>query len=96
MALFDLSSSWVTDRCNPLAARGYSRDRKKGLEQIEYEALTTPARVPVAVRVFACNTIDPAAFTAIAKEVRALTGLEELAMAGDRGMITAVQIEALK
>jgi hypothetical protein len=29
LALFDLSSSWVTGRCCPLAARGYSRDGKK-------------------------------------------------------------------
>src|SRR5665647_704355 len=28
LALFDLSSSWVTGRCCPLAARGYSRDGK--------------------------------------------------------------------
>src|SRR5271166_4666553 len=30
MALFDLSSSWLEGRCCPLAARGYSRDGKKG------------------------------------------------------------------
>src|SRR4029077_2748027 len=30
MALFDLTSSWVTGRCCELAARGYSRDGKKG------------------------------------------------------------------
>ena len=36
MALFDLTSSWVTGRCCELAARGYSRDGKKGCEQIEY------------------------------------------------------------
>ena len=35
LALFDLSSCWVTGRCCPLAARGYSRDGKKGLPQIE-------------------------------------------------------------
>ena len=28
LALFDLSSSWMTGRCCPLAARGYSRDGK--------------------------------------------------------------------
>jgi hypothetical protein len=27
---YDLSSSWVEGRCCPLAARGYSRDRKRG------------------------------------------------------------------
>src|SRR5674476_526325 len=31
LALFDLSSSWAGGRCCPLAARGYSRDGKKGL-----------------------------------------------------------------
>src|SRR4029077_8123417 len=30
MALFDLSSSWLEGRCCPLAARGYSRDGRKG------------------------------------------------------------------
>jgi hypothetical protein len=30
LALFDLSSSWMTGRCCPLAARGYSRDGKSG------------------------------------------------------------------
>ena len=49
MALFDLTSSWVTGRCCALAARGYSRDAKKGCEQIEYGVLTDPAGRPVAV-----------------------------------------------
>ena len=56
MALFDLTSSWVTGRCCELAARGYSRDGKKGCEQIEYGILTDPEGRPVAVRVFSGNT----------------------------------------
>ena len=35
MALFDLPSSWMEGRCCLLAARGYSRDGKKGRLQIE-------------------------------------------------------------
>ena len=62
MALFDLSSSWVEGRQCPLAARGYSRDGKKGKPQIEYGLLTDPAGRPVAVRVFKGNTGDPTAF----------------------------------
>ena len=50
-------------RCCPLAARGYSRDGKKGCEQIEYGILTDPAGRPVAVRVFPGDTADPDAFT---------------------------------
>ena len=51
MALFYLGSWWVTGRHCELAARGYSRDGKKGCEQIEYGVLTDPAGRPVAVRV---------------------------------------------
>jgi hypothetical protein len=95
MALFDLSSSWMEGRCCPLAARGYSRDGKKGTLQIEYGLLTDPEGRPVAVRVFPGNTGDPTAFTEIAEVVRQKFGLAKMVMVGDRGMITSARIEAL-
>jgi hypothetical protein len=95
MALFDLSSSWLEGTRCPLAARGYSRDGKKGNLQIEYGLLTDPAGRPVAVRVFPGNTGDPGAFTAIADVVRKKFGLEQMVMVGDRGMITSARIAAL-
>ena len=94
-ALFDLSSSWLEGSHCPLAARGYSRDGKKGRLQIEYGLLTDPAGRPVAVRVFPGNTGDPAAFTQIVTVVRKKFGLEQIVMAGDRGMITSARIRAL-
>ncbi len=95
MALFDLSSSWLEGSHCPLAARGYSRDGKKGRLQIEYGLLTDPEGRPVAVRVFPGNTGDPAAFTQIVKVVREKFQLARMVMAGDRGMITKARIEAL-
>jgi transposase len=95
MALFDLSSSWLEGRHCPLAARGYSRDGKKGKLQIEYGLLTDPAGRPVAVRVFEGSTADPAAFTAIVTVTREKFGLEKMVMVGDRGMITSARIAAL-
>jgi hypothetical protein len=95
MALFDLSSSWMEGSHCPLAARGYSRDGKKGRLQIEYGLLTDPEGRPVAVRVFPGNTGDPAAFTAIADVVRDKFGLAQMVMVGDRGMITSARIAAL-
>ena len=96
MALFDLTSSWVTGRCCELAARGYSRDGKKGCEQIEYGILTDPEGRPVAVRVFPGNTADPDAFTDIVEVVRTRFSLENLVLVGDRGMITSARIAALR
>jgi hypothetical protein len=96
MALFDLSSSWVEGSHCALAARGYSRDGKRGKPQIEYGLLTDPAGRPVAVRVFAGNTADPAAFIDAVTVVRDSFGLDRLVMVGDRGMITTARIAALK
>src|ERR1700739_3295295 len=96
MALFDLTSSWVTGRCCELAARGYSRDGKKGLPQIEYGVLTDPARRPGAGRGVPGTTADPTAFTDIVEVVRTQFGLHRLVLVGDRGMITSARIAALR
>ena len=95
MALFDLSSSWLEGRHCPLAARGYSRDAKKGKLQIEYGLLTDPEGRPVAVRVFPGNTGDPGAFTEIVTVVRDKFRLAKMVMVGDRGMITSARIQAM-
>ena len=95
MALFDLSSSWLEGSHCPLAARGYSRDGKKGRLQIEYGLLTDPAGRPVAVRVFPGGTGDPAAFTEIVPVLRNKFQLARMVLVGDRGMITKARIEAL-
>lgn len=96
MALFDLTSAWVEGRCCPLAARGHSRDGKRGKLQIEYGILTDPDGRPVAVRVFDGATADPTAFTEIVRVVSDKLGLTELVMVGDRGMITKARVEELK
>lgn len=96
IAMFDLSSSWVTGRHCELAARGYSRDGKKGCEQIEYGLLTDPAGRPVAIRVFPGNTGDPTAFIDAVTAVKNTFALKDMVMVGDRGMITAARVEALK
>jgi hypothetical protein len=95
MALFDLTSAWMEGRHCPLAARGYSRDGKKGRLQIEYGLLTDPAGRPVAVRVFPGSTGDPSAFTAIVPVMREKFRLGQMVMVGDRGMITSARIRAL-
>jgi hypothetical protein len=96
MAMFDLSSSWLEGTHCALAARGYSRDGKKAKLQIEYGLLTDPEGRPVAIRVFAGNTADPAAFIEAVEVVRDRFELSRLTLIGDRGMITSARIEALK
>jgi Transposase DDE domain len=94
--LFDLSSSWVEGHCCPLASHGYSRDGRRGLEQIEYGVLTDPAGRPVAIRVFPGNTADPTAFIEAVSAVQEKFHLKDMIMVGDRGMITSARIKALR
>ena len=96
IAMFDLSSSWVEGSHCELAAFGYSRDGKRGKPQIEYGLLTDKHGRPVAVRVFAGNTADPKAFPEAVTAVRGNFGLQQMIMAGDRGMITPARIKDLR
>jgi hypothetical protein len=96
MALFDLSSTWMTGSHCELAARGYSRDGKKGLPQINFGLLGDGEGRPIAVRVFPGNTADPKAFTTIVSDLKDTFGLDDLVMVGDRGMITTARIKALR
>lgn len=96
LALFDLSSSWMTGRHCPLAAFGYSRDARRDHPQITYGLLTDASGRPVAVRVFPGNTGDPTAFTEIPALLRETFGLTDVVMVGDRGMLTTARIDALR
>ena len=90
LALFDLTSS------SPLAKTGYSRDGKPGTLQVNYGLLTDARGRPVAVSVFEGNTADPKTLLPQVEKVRDSFGIASLIMVGDRGMISNVQIEAMR
>jgi DDE family transposase len=96
IAMFDLSSSWVEGRCCELAAFGCSRDKKRGVRQIEYGLLTDSQGRPVAIRVFPGNTSDTKSFIDAVSMVTENFRLAELTMVGDRGMITNARIKELR
>jgi transposase len=95
-AMFDLSSSWLEGRCCELGAFGYSRDKKRGVKQIEYGLLTDDVGRPIAIKVFPGNTSDTKAFIDAVDIVTHKFGLTELVMVGDRGMITNARIRELR
>jgi transposase len=95
-AMFDLSSSWLEGRCCALGAVGYSRDKKRGVTQIEYGLVTDDAGRPIAIKVFPGNTSDTKSFIDAVELVTDKFGLTELIMVGDRGMITNARIVELR
>jgi hypothetical protein len=96
LVLFDLTSSYFEGVTCPLAKLGYNRDGKPGTLQVNWGLLTDARGCPVGVSVFEGNTGDPHALLPQVEKVREVFGIDELVMVGDRGMISSVQIEALR
>jgi hypothetical protein len=96
LVLFDLTSSTFEGTTCPLARFGYSRDGKPGTLQVNYGLLTDSRGRPVAVSVFEGNTADPKTLLPQVEKVRDAFGIASLIMVGDRGMISNVQIEAMR
>jgi transposase len=93
LVLYDLTSTWVTGRRCELAARGYSRDGKRGEAQIVFGLVCAGDGCPVAVEVFPGNTADPATVASQVDKLKSRYGIETLAWVGDRGMLTQARIE---
>lgn len=96
LVLYDLTSSYLEGTTCPLAARGYSRDGKRGTLQINYGLLTDHRGCPVALSVFEGQTADPKTLLPQVEKVRDRFGIRELVLVGDRGMISQTQIETLR
>jgi DDE family transposase len=96
LVLFDLTSSYFEGVTCPLAKLGYSRDGKRGTLQVNWGLLTDGRGCPVAVSVFEGNTGDPKTLLPQVEKVRSSFGIDRMVMAGDRGMISNVQIEAMR
>ena len=96
LVLFDLTSSSFEGVTCPLAKIGYSRDGKPGTLQVNYGLLADSRGCPVAVSVFEGNTADPKTLLPQVEKVRDSFGISSLVMVGDRGMISNVQIEAMR
>lgn len=95
LVLYDLTSTWLTGRCCPLAKHGYSRDGKRDDPQIVFGLVCTAQGCPIAVEVFPGNTADPATVATQVKKLKDRFGIEHLTWVGDRGMLTSARIETV-
>jgi len=96
LVLYDLSSSYFEGTRCPLAKLEHNRDGKKGLLQVNYGLLTDARGCPVAVSVHEGNVADSATFLPEVQRMREHFGIEQLVIAGDRGMISSKAIAELR
>jgi plasmid stabilization system protein ParE len=94
--LYDITSSYLEGQHNALGDYGYPRDGKRGKLQIVIGLLTDDAGEPLAVRVFAGNTSDPATVVDQIQILQHQFGVKELVFVGDRGMVKSKGKQALK
>src|SRR6266851_5407172 len=94
--LYDVTSSYLEGEHNALGNYGYNRDGKKGKLQIVIGLLTDGEGEPLAVRVFAGNTADPATVVDQIKILRDKFQVGELVFVGDRGMVKSKGKQALE
>lgn len=96
LVLYDLSSSYFEGTTCPLAKRGYNRDGKHGMLQVNYGLLTDGRGCPVAVSVHDGNTADSTTFMPEVQRLRTDFGIERMVMVGDRGMISQKAIDEMR
>ncbi|MDO8813684.1 MAG: IS1634 family transposase [Gallionella sp.] len=96
LVLYDLSSSYFEGTTCPLAKRGYNRDGKHGMLQVNYGLLTDSRGCPVAVSVHEGNTSDSTTFMPEVQRLRTDFGIERMVMVGDRGMISQKAIDQMR
>lgn len=96
LVLYDTSSSYYEGTKCSLAQHGYNRDKKKGKRQVVYGLMTNHEGCPVAIEVYPGNTVDSATVKEQVFALKKRFGLNQVVLAGDRGMLTQVQIDKLK
>jgi transposase len=94
--LYDVTSSYLEGQNNALGEYGYNRDGKRGKLQIVIGLLADREGEPLAVRVFAGNTGDPATVVEQIRIVKEQFGVQELIFVGDRGMVKSKGKQALQ
>jgi transposase len=92
LVLYDVSSAAFEGRTCPLGAIGHARDGVKGRLQIVYGLLCSPAGVPIGIEVFDGNTADPKTLKAQIDKLKTRFELTNIALVGDRGMLTSARI----
>jgi hypothetical protein len=92
---YDVTSSYLEGENNQLAAYGYSRDKKRGKQQLVIGLLCDESGEPVSIDVFPGNTQDPQTVSSQIRKVTQRFGCHRVTFVGDRGMLKKKQTDAL-
>jgi len=95
LVLYDLTNIWLEGEYaeSELAAYGRGKGGKHGYKQIAIGLIANREGCPVAVEVFSGNTSDQSTVWGQAQKLAGTYGVQEVVLAGDRGVLTPKRIE---
>ena len=98
LLLYDVTSTYFEGeaKLNPLAQRGYSRDKRPDCKQVCIGLVVTREGFPVGYEVFAGNTTDVTTVQEIVEEMEKRYGKARRVWVMDRGMISEENLEWLR
>ena len=98
LLLYDITSTYFEGQAeaNPLAQRGYSRDKRPDCKQICIALVVSRCGMPLGYQVFAGNTADVTTMEEIVTKMEARYGKSDRVWVMDRGMVSEANLRFLK
>jgi transposase len=96
LILYDLTSVYFEGEQAAMAVPGYSRDQRRGSDQIVIGLVMNEAGIPLAHHVFEGNTLDKQTVDEVINDLEQRFSLQHVIFVGDRGLLTNTNIEAVK
>ena len=98
LLLYDVTSTYFEGECrgNPLAQRGYSRDKRPDCKQVCIGLVVSKCGMPLGYEVFEGNRTDVTTLKEIVETIEGRYGKADRIWVGDRGMMSKENIEFLK
>ena len=98
LLLYDVTSTYFEGEAqgNPLAQRGYSRDKRSDCKQVCIGLVVSKCGMPLGYEVFAGNCVDVTTLPEIVATMERRYGKADRIWVGDRGMMSQKNIEFLK
>lgn len=98
LLLYDVTSTYFEGECkaNPMAQRGYSRDKRSDCKQVCIGLVVSRCGMPLGYEVFDGNRTDVTTFQEIVTTMEARYGKADRIWVGDQGMVSKENIAFLK
>lgn len=93
---YDITSSYFEGHKCLISEYGYSRDKRSDKKQLIIGLVTTSDGFPIKCNIYSGNTSDKTTVAEIVEELKNEYPIDEVVFVGDRGMLTAKNIEKIK